>query len=118
MAKKSGCSFLYVGSLLNSVNIYANIVPIQIWHGFPHAFNIQNSSKWHKTEVLPEIQLLQMCVRFQCLWQCCHFRADIQFCSRCKLITTDVRQPWTNYMNNGNKHLIVGADVRSEYSNI
>ena len=33
-------------------------------------------------------------------------------------ITTDVRQPWTNYVNNGNKHLIVGADVRSEYSNI
>ena len=32
--------------------------------------------------------------------------------------TTDVRQPWTNYENNGNKHLIVGADVRSEYSNI
>ena len=32
--------------------------------------------------------------------------------------TTDVRQPWTNYVNNGNKHLIVGADVRSEYSNI
>ena len=35
-----------------------------------------------------------------------------------KFITTDVRQPWTNYVNNGNKHLIVGADVRSEYSNI
>ena len=33
-------------------------------------------------------------------------------------ITTDVRQPWTNYVNNGNKHFIVGADVRSEYSNI
>ena len=33
-------------------------------------------------------------------------------------LTTDVRQPWTNYVNNGNKHLIVGADVRSEYSNI
>ena len=33
-------------------------------------------------------------------------------------ITTDVRQPSTNYVNNGNKHLIVGADVRSEYSNI
>ena len=31
--------------------------------------------------------------------------------------TADVRQPWTNYVNNGNKHLIVGADVRSEYSN-
>ena len=28
------------------------------------------------------------------------------------------RLPWTNYVNNGNKHLIVGADVRSEYSNI
>ena len=37
---------------------------------------------------------------------------------RCGWITTDVRQPWTNYVNNGNKHLIVGADVRSEYSNI
>ena len=33
-------------------------------------------------------------------------------------ITADVRQPWTNYVNNGNKHLIVGAEVRSEYSNI
>ena len=33
-------------------------------------------------------------------------------------LTNDVRQPWTNYVNNGNKHLIVGADVRSEYSNI
>ena len=35
-----------------------------------------------------------------------------------EILTTDVRQPWTNYVNNGNKHLIVGADVRSEYSNI
>ena len=34
------------------------------------------------------------------------------------LVTADVRQPWTNYVNNGNKHLVVGADVRSEYSNI
>ena len=33
-------------------------------------------------------------------------------------LTADVRQPWTNYVNNGNKHLIVGVDVRSEYSNI
>ena len=33
-------------------------------------------------------------------------------------VTTDVRQPWTNYVNNGNKHLILGEDVRSEYSNI
>ena len=32
--------------------------------------------------------------------------------------TTDVRQTFTNYVNNGNKHLIVGADVCSEYSNI
>ena len=36
----------------------------------------------------------------------------------CSDITAYVRQPWTNYVNNGNKHLIVGADVRSEYSNI
>ena len=42
-----------------------------------------------------------------------------KLCMACKCIfTTDVRQPWTNYVNNGNKHLIVGADVRSEYSNI
>ena len=33
-------------------------------------------------------------------------------------LTTDVRQPWTNYVNNEIKRLIVGADVRSEYSNI
>ena len=33
-------------------------------------------------------------------------------------LTPGVRQPWTNYVNNGNKHLIVGADVRSEHSNI
>ena len=33
-------------------------------------------------------------------------------------LTTDVHQPWTNYVNNESKHLIVGADVRSEYSNI
>ena len=36
----------------------------------------------------------------------------------CNTVTTDVRQPWTNYVSNENKHLIVGADVRSEYSNI
>ena len=30
----------------------------------------------------------------------------------------DVRQPWTNYVNNGNKYLIIGAVVSSEYSNI
>ena len=33
-------------------------------------------------------------------------------------ITADVRQPWTNYVNNGNKYLIIGAVVSSEYSNI
>ena len=33
-------------------------------------------------------------------------------------VTTDVRQPRTNYVNNGNKHVIVGVDVCSEYSNI
>ena len=32
--------------------------------------------------------------------------------------TADERQPWTNYENNGNEHLIIGAVVRSEYSNI
>ena len=46
------------------------------------------------------------------LYECEHFQHLID------LFTTDVRQPWTNYVNNGNKHLIVGADVRSEYSNI
>ena len=33
------------------------------------------------------------------------------------LITANVCQPWTNYMNNGNKYLIIGAVVSSEYSN-
>ena len=32
--------------------------------------------------------------------------------------TADVCQPWTNYVNNGNKYLIIGAVVSSEYSNI
>ena len=32
--------------------------------------------------------------------------------------TAEVRQPWTNYVNNGNKYLIIGAVVSSEYSNI
>ena len=35
-----------------------------------------------------------------------------------KHIITDVRQPWTNYVNNRNKYLIIGAVVSSEYSNI
>ena len=34
------------------------------------------------------------------------------------VVTADVRQPWTNYVNNGNKYLIIGAVVSSEYSNI
>ena len=34
------------------------------------------------------------------------------------LITADVRQPWTNYVNKGNKYLIIGAVVSSDYSNI
>ena len=34
------------------------------------------------------------------------------------VFTADVRQPWTNYVNNGNKCLIIGAVVSSEYSNI
>ena len=33
-------------------------------------------------------------------------------------VTPDVRQPWTNYVNNGNKYLIIGAVVSAEYSNI
>ena len=33
-------------------------------------------------------------------------------------VTADVRQPWTNYVNNVNKYLIIGAVVSSEYSNI
>ena len=33
-------------------------------------------------------------------------------------ITADVRQPWMNYVNNGNKYLIIVAVVSSEYSNI
>ena len=32
--------------------------------------------------------------------------------------TPDICQPWTNYVNNGNKYLIIGAVVSSEYSNI
>ena len=35
-----------------------------------------------------------------------------------KNFITDVGQPWTNYVNNGNKYLIIGAVVSSEYSNI
>ena len=34
------------------------------------------------------------------------------------LLTADVRQPWTYYVNNENEYLIIGAVVRSEYSNI
>ena len=34
------------------------------------------------------------------------------------LFTADVCQPWTNYVNNGSKYLIIGAVVSSEYSNI
>ena len=30
-----------------------------------------------------------------------------------KLFTADVRQPWTNYVNNGNKYLIIRAVVSS-----
>ena len=34
------------------------------------------------------------------------------------LFIANVHQPWTNYVNNGNEYLIIGAVVRSEYSNI
>ena len=34
------------------------------------------------------------------------------------IIIIDVRQPWTNCVNNGNKYLIIGAVVSSEYLNI
>ena len=33
-------------------------------------------------------------------------------------LTADERRPWTIYENNGNEYLIIGAVVRSEYSNI
>ena len=33
-------------------------------------------------------------------------------------VTADARQPWTNYVNNGNEYLIIGAVVCSDYSNI
>ena len=32
--------------------------------------------------------------------------------------TADKREPSTNYENKGNEYLIIGAIVRSEYSNI
>ena len=35
-----------------------------------------------------------------------------------ELFTADVRQPWTNYVNNENEYLIIGAAVRSEYPTI
>ena len=31
-----------------------------------------------------------------------------------KILTVKERQPWTNYENNGNEHLIIEAVVRSE----
>ena len=34
------------------------------------------------------------------------------------VFTANERQPWTNYVNYGYEHLIIGAVVRSEYSNI
>ena len=34
------------------------------------------------------------------------------------MFTADVRQPWTNYVNNGNEYLIIGAVVHFEYSYI
>ena len=37
---------------------------------------------------------------------------------RRQYITADERQPWTNYEKNGNECLIIGAVVRSKYSNI
>ena len=33
-------------------------------------------------------------------------------------ITAGVCQPWTNYVNNENESLIIGAVIRSEYSNV
>ena len=33
-------------------------------------------------------------------------------------VTADKRQRWMNYENNGNEYLIIGAVVRSKYSNI
>ena len=45
-------------------------------------------------------------------------RDDTEILNCVRTFTTDVRESWTNYVNDGNKHLIVGADVRSEYSNI
>ena len=35
-------------------------------------------------------------------------------CVKLHSLTADVRQPWTNYVNNGNEYLIIGALVRSE----
>ena len=32
-------------------------------------------------------------------------------------ITANVRQSWTNYVNNENKYLIIGEVISSEYSN-
>ena len=39
-------------------------------------------------------------------------------CSLKEALTADVRQPWTNYVNNKNESLIIGAVIHSEYSNI
>ena len=35
-----------------------------------------------------------------------------------RFVTADERQRWTNYVNNENEYLIIGAVVHSEYSNI
>ena len=48
--------------------------------------------------------------RFYNIWVTKH---KIQRC-----ITADALQPWTNYVNNANEYLIIGAVVHSEYPNI
>ena len=43
---------------------------------------------------------------------------NLGFIQNVSNVTADERQPWTNYVNNGNEYLINGAVVHSEHLNI
>ena len=77
---------------------------------------VDKISKKHHSQNKPgNINSCKYCVSAHSRGKCPAYNQICKGCGKKNHFTTDVRRPWTNYVNNGNKHLIVGADVRSEY---
>ena len=69
------------------------------------------------SQINEEIKLKSNSTKFRTV-ECFSIKRKLIMATLTDFFTANVCQPWTNYVNNGNKYLIIGAVVNSEYSNI